>query len=264
MKRMYAIIIISIALLISAISIFSIKNEQTNHEPSQTATKTEDCLAFGLNKKQNEQLYLVGLGDSLTAGIGDEENDGGYFGKLEEAFKEKNCPTHSDNFSVKGATTEDLLRQLEKKEVMNAIREANLITITIGANDLVSVAKETKMKITKKAMQDAEEQYETNIIKTLQTIRQLNEDVHIYIIGFYNPLAHVFAVNEQVNSLISTWNEITKKHTATINDAYFVPIDDLFSQALDQFLAEDDFHPNHLGYQYITKRLLQYLDKGEI
>jgi len=233
--------------------------------PETTATsqhKVDRCLDGTMNKE--ETLNIVGLGDSLTAGVGDESKSGGYIGNLEKKLAELNCFISIKNYSKSGYKSSDLVNKLKEDRVVSAIEEAEIVLFTIGANDLVNVLKKHKMQINKQVVEKAQKEYAKHIKKILTDIRSINEDVLIYAIGFYNPLAHIFSEQEEIHSLISTWNETTKDQVSKVDQAYFVPVDDLFTTQLERLLAEDLFHPNYLGYKTIAERLLIYLQrKGE-
>ena len=75
----------------------------------------------------------VALGDSITTGYGltDAENDG--FAAL--VAQEQGYVL--DNLAKVGATSDKLLNQLSEDETSTAVENADLITITIGGNDLM-------------------------------------------------------------------------------------------------------------------------------
>lgn len=227
-------------------------------------TEEQDCFPSITNKENDVPMRIVGLGDSLTAGIGDEKDEGGYIGKLTKKLSSKECPVTLENYSVEGNKTTDLLQNISKDNVAEAIKEAHIIMFTIGANDLVTIARKERMQFTEKTLKKAEQQYAEQIEKILLNLKELNEEAHIYVIGFYNPISSAVINNKQIDLLITKWNNMSKQHTNKLEHTFFVRIDDLFSERMEDYLAEDHFHPNHLGYKKIAERLMKTIQaRGE-
>src|SRR5699024_6461866 len=127
-------------------------------------------------KENEDSLHIVGLGDSLTVGVGDEKNEGGYIGKLTKKLSKQDCPIRLVNYGVEGDKTTDLLENLQNDDVRKAIEEAHVIMFTIGANDLVAIARKERMQFSEKTLAIAEQQYSQQIEKILQKLKSLNED----------------------------------------------------------------------------------------
>lgn len=247
---------IFVPILVSQLLILIIDFE--NLDPVEEEWSEPSNLEKCLKGEATEELKVVGLGDSLTVGIGDEYNLSGYYGRLVSHLKEINCHVSENNFSKKGYTTKDLLKQLEDDEISEAITEADTIILTIGANDLISVLKEVHLSLQFDLIEKAQKQYEKNIEKVLTEIRTLNKEAEIYYIGFYNPITDKFGV-EYLDSLVTTWNNISERHVKKMDHTYFVKIDDIFKHEPKRFLSEDRFHPNYLGYEVIMQRILSFM-----
>lgn len=258
-KLTWTLITFTTILLISLFAFTNLKKSEQLDEETVLVTNIKQCISTHLNKEQHEPIQIVGLGDSLTVGIGDEKDEGGYIGKLEKKLAQEDCSVSIKNFSVKGYKTTDLLQHIEEEEVATAIADAHVIMFTIGANDLVTIAKEERMRFSKKIVNEAEKKYAKNIEKTLTNIRALNEDAHIYVIGFYNPFSDAIINTKQVDLIVTKWNNISENYTDKINNSYYVQVDDLFTEKINRYLADDNFHPNNLGYEKIAERLVNII-----
>lgn len=257
-KIIWTLLIISFSFTI--IMLFMEQDDEQSTDADMTVMMNHNrCFSFDFDIQAKGPLRIVGLGDSLTVGVGDEKKTGGYIGILENELTKKDCPVSLENFSVKGDKTTDLLQQLQKDDVETAVANAHVIMFTIGANDLVAVAKQERMKFTTKTLKKAENAYAKNIENTLANIRELNEDALIYMIGFYNPLSQSIIHNEKVDLIVTKWNNISKNYSEKTNDTYYVRTDDLFAETEERYLADDHFHPNHLGYKKIAERLLSII-----
>ena len=96
------------------------------------------CLALSLLPASalaagGEQKSYVALGDSITTGYGLAENEAGFARQVAD----RNGYTLT-NLAQDGATSSMLLTSLSNSEVSSAIASADLITITIGGNDLMN------------------------------------------------------------------------------------------------------------------------------
>src|SRR5699024_9676953 len=121
------------------------KEDITPDEDIAVIKEEKQCFSPDLNKEDSDKpLRIVALGDSLTFGIGDDKNEGGYIGKLEQKLANKNCIVTVTNYSKEGYKTKDLLQSLDDEQVTTAIEQSHIVMFTIGANDLVAIAKKEK------------------------------------------------------------------------------------------------------------------------
>ena len=96
------------------------------------------CLALSLLPASalaagGEQKSYVALGDSITTGYGLAENETGFARQVADS----NGYTLT-NLAQNGVTSSMLLTSLSDSEVSSAIASADLITVTIGGNDLMN------------------------------------------------------------------------------------------------------------------------------
>lgn len=103
---------------------------------------------------------LLVLGDSISAGYGLASGDYGYYDYVAEYGGYT-----VQNLAVSGADCSDLLALLEKDTTKQAVKNADLICMSIGANDILQPAKE----YLKEFQQDnqGEEESITDMIKRL-------------------------------------------------------------------------------------------------
>lgn len=208
---------------------------------------------------QKKYSRIAAIGDSLTQGVGDESGYGGHIGMLNHLFNEGEKRIHFDTFAKRGTRSEQLIQLLEKEEAKRAIEQADIVFITIGANDIMQVAKENFMNLTLQEFLDARHRFEKQIEKIITIIRSYSEDAEIYFLGFYNPFGVYFHDIKEIETIVQGWNQAVKKIADSHNDTYFIPIADLFQGQNAPLYAEDHFHPNYNSYVNITNRILQYL-----
>ncbi|MFD2443841.1 SGNH/GDSL hydrolase family protein [Bacillus sp. CGMCC 1.16607] len=257
-------------------------NEPIENETEDTTAKKEEQLevvedndkpiAEKIKEKVREVLddvlvvfkkdqRIVSIGDSLTLGIGDETESGGYVGILNHTFEDKNLNITIENYGKRGNRTDQLLDRLEKKEITSSIKKADIVLITIGANDIMKVAKNNWTNLNMKPFEAERVEYTERLRSIFNKINEINPEVDIYLIGFYNPFEFYFSDIEQLGIIMESWNESSKLVTEEFENVNYIPIQDLFSHTQEDLLAEDRFHPNTKGYKLMAKRILEYLEE---
>ncbi|WP_312099165.1 SGNH/GDSL hydrolase family protein [Niallia sp.] len=198
-------------------------------------------------------VRLLALGDSLTRGTGDDTGKG-YIGYLKESLAEKTeAEITISNYGIKGLTTDQLAVQLTKQEIQRQTANADLLFITIGGNDLFQGG-QSLTEIEEDSISKLLTTYSKQLNVVLTTIRSVNKDAPIYLIGLYNPFNDL--ENSALTSqIVRTWNNATAEICANYPRAIFVPTYDIFQQNVQQYLYSDHFHPNKKGYQLMAERV---------
>lgn len=208
-----------------------------------------------------KDIRIVSIGDSLTQGVGDETESGGYVGILDHTFEDQNLNITIENFGKKGNRSDQLLKRLETKEIKSSIKDANIVLITIGANDIMNVVKNNWTNLNMEPFQEERVKYVKRLTTIFTKINEINPEAEIYLIGFYNPFERYFGDIEQLGMIMDNWNEAGMSVTDEFENVNYIPIYDLFSSPNEDLLADDHFHPNTKGYKLIAKRVLDYLEE---
>jgi lysophospholipase L1-like esterase len=222
--------------------------------------KVREVVEVALDFLKKDQK-VVAIGDSLTEGIGDETGNGGYVGILNHTFEDNNFNITVENFGKKGNRTDQLLKRLEKEDIASAIKEADMVIITIGANDIMNVLKSNFMNVTMEPFQEERVNYIERLKAIFSKINELNPDTQIYLIGLYNPFERHFGEIKELGMIIDNWNDAGKSLAEEYDNVRYIPTKDLFSNANLDLLAEDDFHPNTSGYKLMAERVLEYMQE---
>ncbi|WHZ05639.1 SGNH/GDSL hydrolase family protein [Neobacillus sp. YX16] len=223
--------------------------------------KVREVVEIALDFFKKDQK-IVAIGDSLTEGVGDETENGGYVGILNHTFEHHNLNISVENFGKKGNRSDQLLKRLEKEEIASAIKEADMVLITIGANDIMNVLKSNFMNVTMEPFQEERLKYIERLRAILNKINDLNPDTQIYLIGFYNPFERHFGEIKELGMIIENWNDDGKSLAEEYDNVKYIPTKDLFSNSNVDLLAEDEFHPNSSGYKLMAKRVLEFLKES--
>lgn len=213
----------------------------------------------------NRDLWVVAMGDSLTQGVGDETDQGGYVGILDQMIhtNEQKTNVTFENFGKRGDRTDQLLVRLDEEDIQQSITQAHIILMTIGANDIMEVFKQNLTHLTIEPFQEERLHFEQRLQQIFTKIRDLNSDAHIYLLGIYNPFAQYFQHIEELELIVNRWNRTSQQITEQFDHATFIPIKDLFEDTQIHLFAEDNFHPNRQGYERMAGRVLEYLTEQE-
>jgi lysophospholipase L1-like esterase len=207
-------------------------------------------------------VTLVAVGDSISAGWGAPAIQGarlnGYVSQLHRQLLTRgHAVLH--NLGVPGLTSGQFLFLLDHwPEASQYLKQANIITLTIGGNDIIWTEHQSPGDVLK--MREAMFKYEANIDTIISKIRVLNPSARLFVLEVYNP----FAVDDARHNMLKPWvqwvnDSITK--SAAYHDAEIVPTASLFHGHEKECvnLANDDIHPNITGHTKIAEKISQDL-----
>lgn len=153
-------------------------------------------------------------------------------------------------------------------------------------------------KMINKDIAKAQVTYQQRLRKLFKAVRQQNPRAPIFVMSIYNPFYVYFPNANTINSAIANWNRATQEVMADYSGMHFVDINHLMSYGqyktraarqhliaeekqanqgktdqseiltimnekkhnLNAYISPDDnFHPNHRGYQQISQKLFQVM-----
>ncbi|EOT44219.1 SGNH/GDSL hydrolase family protein [Enterococcus columbae] len=238
-----------------------------------------------------KRLTYVALGDSLTQGVGDETKRGGFVplvsDQLQQAYQLSSIDY--ENFGKAGDRSDQILARLKKSTTMQkSLKQANVITLTCGGNDLLKVIKDNLFHLKKKTFKKPLKKYQRQVANLIEEIRKYNAHAPIYLLGIYNPFYLNFPEFTQMQEIVDEWNQGTKQIAADYQAVYFIPINDLLYKGLDNqvgivdskaddlaangesptisnhLLSEvDRFHPNNIGYRLMAQAVINEIKQTE-
>lgn len=240
----------------------------------------------------DEFICYVALGDSIP---------NGYYGKQEPEItgypvllagdlqKISGRRVHLGQFTKNGLTTKKLnANMLAEPSIQEQIAQAELITLTIGANDLMNEFKKVSREIlgnqTRFATADeallalqngiAENplllvsvateiggwdyvSFEEQWVLTMENITACRSaDAQMAVTTIYNPMENrelPGTLNAVVEGVISGMNEIIQSYA----QEYRYQVADLFDSGIEEQTQSDGLHPNQTG-QDMIRELIEY------
>lgn len=252
-------------------------------------------MAVFAGDEESDRIYYTALGDSISNGYyGDEEPEvSGYPALItEDLQKISGREVCLSQFSQNGLTTVKLNSVvLAEPEVQKEIAQADLITLTIGANDLLNEFKKVSREILQNetrfstadealaALQQGIEEnplllvsvasaigawdydsFEEQWILAMEKISQCRgADTQMTVTTIYNPMSDrelPGALNAVVESVISKMNEIIWNHA----EEYNYRVVDLLGTDIGEYTQSDGLHPNQTGQNLIRELTEHELD----
>lgn len=224
---------------------------------AEKPTKINPVQNTSQKKEDKKELNIVALGDSLTKGLGDDTGKG-YVGDIIDQVKKRSRKHVSLlNLGVSGQTSDQLRTQVVQPEVIRQIKNANLVLITIGGNDLFRGG-EGLVDFKSENIQAIENKYLDNVRYIFTQIRNANATADVFFVGIYNPFINL-STGKETSKVVRHWNYDTAEACAEFPKIVFVPTFDLFELKVNDYLYSDKFHPNSKGYQLIAERVAALL-----
>lgn len=225
-------------------------------------TKTATMTTTSAPERQqalplNRTIRIVAIGDSLAYGTGDESGKG-ISGWLEDELRARGVPdVDAVNLGVNGAQTSDLAARMRVDRVRSAIASADVIILSIGANDLFR-----NQRGREETLRDpigVASRILERVVKIVGDLRAIAPNAHILILGGYNPVPkHTMAA--LINQYLDIWDATLADRFKNDPRITVVQMDDIVTpQRLSRF---DGFHPGRTAYEEAAKRIAKILTEA--
>lgn len=251
------------------------------------STHQSSKIAEKIKSIKNEKVTYVAIGDSLTQGVGDSSNQGGFVPVLSQALESDfDWQVTSRNYGIAGNTSNQILKRMqEKKDIQRDLKKAKVMTLTVGGNDVIHVIKDNITNLNVDTFTKPAQAYQKRLRQIIELARKENKTLPIYIVGIYNPFYLNFPEMTEMQTIVDNWNQSTEEVSKEYENVYFVPVNDLLykgingkggvtssddssqsskssQDSLNDALFEDDhFHPNNTGYQIMSDAILKRINQ---
>ncbi|WP_166241777.1 GDSL-type esterase/lipase family protein [Paenibacillus turpanensis] len=195
-------------------------------------------------------IRYVALGDSLTFGYGvsGEASFPEVLRKLAEHSLD--CPVELHNAGIVGATASDTAQLLHTDPALQAkVKTAELITITVGGNDLLNAARVYYTNGDAQLLTQALKTYLHAVRELLGRISEVqggSEDCAIRLLGLYNPFPEIEEADYWVRRLNRLLTRFHKRNVCVIQ------LYDVFESREEGLISDDMVHPTAEGYEQMA------------
>ena len=202
----------------------------------------------------DKKVYYVSLGDEISLGMTKE----GYYEKsypiyVKEYLEEKNkLETFIDDYEIQGYRITDLINDINNnkeveetnKTIKNALIKSDLITLSIGTNDIISKinTEKTLTKIDYNRLYKNIDEITQDLDKLLKLIREYCKE-DIILIGI-----NINTEDEKLNEIINYANEKFKE-TSKKNKIYYL---DIFKNEITEF----KIYPTKDEYKQLSEQII--------
>lgn len=224
-------------------------------QQANTGVKTENT-GTGKNTKKagnTNEITITAIGDSLTRGTGDTAGKGYAGYTADEVKKKTKKAVLLQNNGIKGLTSSGLLEQIKQPQIKRELRDADIILLTIGGNDLFAGG-EALGHLDTAYIEKLEKPYLVHLKQIYAGIRAVNKTATVYHVGLYNPFIDLSQA-KTTSAIVRKWNFDSASVAADFPKVVYVPTFDLFELNVNDYLYSDKFHPNMAGYQLIGERV---------
>lgn len=214
---------------------------------------------------KDKDLYYLSLGDSLANGMNTYgANDYGYNDYVKEFLNKEERLDTFVNLANNNNRSIDIIKNIEEnvkinvdgkeKTLQNALIKADIVTISIGMNDLFSnITFNNDFGIND--LYDKFDEVTLDIERLFKLIREYCKEEVVYL-GIYNYLGE-----EELNEFFDYANAKLKKIAESYNIKYIDIYEDF--KNTDYFDSINAYFPNKQGYELIANKIITII-KEEI
>ncbi len=227
---------------------------------------------YNLFLKENKKIIYIALGDSIAEGMNSySQIDYGYSDYIKD-YLEKNdrLSFYTKAFSKSGYTTENLKNDIENNKVIQVngkkvylkeiLRESDLVTLTIGANNYLKELNILDIKTKLVNVEENKKKADTIVLDVKEVIDLIKKYAKgkIIVTGYYNPLPRNKIIKKEIDELVKYFNNELENICDEL-DVTFVDIFEIFENK-DIFLPNPtNIHPNKKGYEKISQEIIKYI-----
>lgn len=248
-------------------------------------------------KWEGDRIFCVALGDSIAKGYGGKgQEDLQCYTQLlaDRMALETGIPAECEKFAKNGRDSSGLNSEiLSAEETLAALDQADIITLTIGANDLMQEFKKAAQEVlgTERrflsvydafdALQEGiegnpllimkildvlnnwdYEVFEEQWVLAMETITEHRKDTaQLVVTNIYNPVSQFElpeSMDDIVEDIILNMNQIMYDYA----QEYDYRVVDLFASEICEHTQQDGLHPDQEGQALIAKLAAEKIDTG--
>ncbi|MEG0383862.1 MAG: SGNH/GDSL hydrolase family protein [Solibacillus sp.] len=213
-------------------------------------------------KAQEQEVYIA-IGDSLAAGQTPySQIDAGYTDFIALQLQRNRRLAHfTKELSFPGYRVGNVLESVQSEKADALLKDATLITISAGANNLLPLltynADAGTLAFSQLSANFALNEVRIQMKELLELLREKAPNAKVYVMGYYFPYVSVH--EEQVEGAITSLkllNRILQQQAEQAN-AQFVDVYDAFNEHAQSYLPNlKDIHPIQQGYRLMANQML--------
>ena len=220
-----------------------------------------------------EQFNYVVLGDSLSTGRNPYGvDDYGYTDFVRDYLKENNKLGSYLSYAISGYTIDDVKNDIElnrsikvngkSQNIKKALRDSNIVTISIGANDLlkgINISSISQILSNKAFLDKRIDDIIVKLDHLLGLIKKYAKG-NIVVVGYYNPLPHLEKYKNDIEKVMFVIDE-EYENLCNKHDIYYIETSNDISHNKDYLPNPLDIHLSKEGYKIISNSIISLINK---
>ena len=137
--------------------------------------------------------------------------------------------------------------------LVSSIRDSKYITISVGMNDILQYIRfdsnKQHVEYDKEYIKRKLEIFKQNYYEIIEEIKELNDGVSVYLVGYYYPFSWVDDENkENVNEVFKLLNDSIKE-VSEVTSVYYVDISEVSKE--ENMFSKYQIYLNQIGHEYV-------------
>jgi lysophospholipase L1-like esterase len=241
--------------------IYKMKNASA---PSVEAEKRSVSYIDYVRQLNKPELKHLALGDSIIRGIGADENES-FVDRFSAMLEQQtNKPVVLQNEGVAGMTSSELNALLQTGKLDESIQKADIITINIGGNDIIHSVRNKNYLQAIQSFDALQAAFVDNLAQITTKVNELNPKAIVVLLELYNPLEPGSELYSLADQLLPKWNVKLYEAASRFSSSIVIETTKVINGKHLQYLSEDGVHPNALGYDAISKQMLQQFQNQSV
>ena len=220
---------------------------------------------FIIYKTNDDNLVdYMAIGDSISLGINSYGNHSYGFNDYLKSYLENNNLLHHYNslYSKDDYKIEELINDIKTNKniiyddktynIKKELREADLLTISIGMDELVGILSENNHF---SDIKDKLDEFSNNMDKLIKAVTSLSK-TKVILLGYYNPTNNLDKNTNQIFAYLNDkYQSIAKKYSITYIDIY-----EEIKKDKNYLPNKKDYHLTSKGYLKIASKIIETIE----
>jgi lysophospholipase L1-like esterase len=261
MKIIKYLLLLSLLIAISVSAWIYYPQYQLNkmkEESVAVSTNTNKLTYLDYYRTSSEQtIRHLALGDSIIRGyrVAEEEN---LVTQFSTALQEQTGKqVVSNNQGIIGITSEKLSQSIQEGSFDADIKEADIITVNVGGNDVLKAVKKADIYSALTSFESLQSGFSSNLSAISGKIHELNPSATVVFLELYNPMPADHQFYSLADKLLPKWNLKIYEVAKETPDAVVVQTTRVINSDNLHHLYSDGVHPSISGYSAISQQMLE-------
>ncbi|WP_050181671.1 SGNH/GDSL hydrolase family protein [Domibacillus robiginosus] len=235
--------------------------KQLKEGPQTLASEQRETYIDYFRESDKPVLRHLAIGDSIITGFGapPKENLVKSFSESLESSIQKEV--QFQNEGINEITSSELNRLVQDGEFDEQIKQADIVTINIGGNDILQLGFQKGFYEAVQSFDSLQTTFNANLADMMERVHSLNPEATVLLLELYNPFHKEFEFYTMADRFLPRWNLQFYELAAKYDYAVVVDTTEVINSETPQNVSDDGVHPSKLGYHAIADQMLVQLQQ---